>query len=212
MAALEREAAANCPVDTHKPIVIPADPNIHSDTIKKAYKLLDGSIVFIGTLMVNADGAPRAYGPDDSGLDDVGNAGHPGNWWGLATDAPSCGPSGHPLVQTRNDPAPGFYVSTTTMTNPEVGSCGAQSKYVDSSAIPYIALPRAIALVNPAGKGPLAVVSRMNGAPQPAILTDQAPNYGIGEASTGSTHEIGAIDQPAYADALWLEDKRAPSH
>ena len=29
---------------------------------------------------------------------------------------------------------------------------------------------------------------------------------------SGATHEIGAADQPAYADALWPDDERAPSH
>jgi hypothetical protein len=33
----------------------------------------------------------------------------PGNWWALVTR------NGRPIVQGADDPAPGFYVSTTTL-------------------------------------------------------------------------------------------------
>src|SRR5262252_6322375 len=65
-------------------------------------------------LNVDADGSPHAYHPDGiSGLDYLGNAGRPGHWWALVTDDGK--PSGNPIIQTANDPAPGFYVSTTSL-------------------------------------------------------------------------------------------------
>ena len=38
-------------------------------------------------MTIDADGAPNAYHPDNTGLDDLANAGTPGRWEGLAKDA-----------------------------------------------------------------------------------------------------------------------------
>ena len=65
-------------------------------------------------MMIDADGGYHAYHPDNkSGLDYLGNAGKPGNWWALVTDDGK--PSGNPVVQSSSDPAPGFYISTTSL-------------------------------------------------------------------------------------------------
>ena len=92
--------------------------------IKTVYKLIgDHTVydvasknVFIVTsgLMIDADGAPKAYHKDSSkALDYLGNAGATGDWWALVTDNKKS--SGHPIVQTEDDPAPGFYVSMTAL-------------------------------------------------------------------------------------------------
>ena len=36
-------------------------------------------------MAIDADGSPRAYHPDNTGLDDLKHGGYPGNWWGIAT-------------------------------------------------------------------------------------------------------------------------------
>src|ERR1041385_3104569 len=78
----------------------------------------DPSVFFYESgLMIDADGAYRAYHPDDKpGLDNLGNAGRPGNWWALVTDNGE--PSGNPIIQGASDPAPGFYISTTSLEDP----------------------------------------------------------------------------------------------
>jgi hypothetical protein len=59
----------------------------------------DSAFFYESGLMIDADGAYHAYHPDNrSGLDYLGNAGHPGNWWALVTNNGQ--PSGSPLVQT----------------------------------------------------------------------------------------------------------------
>jgi hypothetical protein len=63
-----------------------------------------GALVYRGGLMIDADGAPTAYGPDGKGLDHLANAGKPGNWWGVVTV------DGKPVVQEN-----GYYVSTTSL-------------------------------------------------------------------------------------------------
>ena len=45
------------------------------------------NVVFRAGLSIDADGAPNAYHRDGRGLDHLANAGRPGSWWGLVTDA-----------------------------------------------------------------------------------------------------------------------------
>jgi hypothetical protein len=187
--------AQTCPIDTANPIVIPKDPSKPNDRTKRAYRLADGSIVFLGRFTIDADGAPRAYGPNNTGLDATGNAGRPGNWWALATTAANCGPTGTPIVQGNDDPAPGFFVSKTTMENPAF-NCRKQRRYVDSDTIPYVALPRAIASIT-GNQGKLAVVQRTAAAGLGlAVHADQAPKFGIGEGSMQLARTLGLNPNP----------------
>src|SRR5258708_2675267 len=74
---------------------------------------VDIAKVVLAGLAVDADGSPHAYAPSGSGLqglDYLANAGHSGNWWGIATDS-----HGMPYIQGPNTPAPGYYVSTTAL-------------------------------------------------------------------------------------------------
>jgi hypothetical protein len=176
--------------------VVPANPKDPRDTVKHAYKLADGTIVFLGKFEIDADGAPKAYGPDAKGLDKLANAGSSGDWWGLATDRPDCGPSGNPVLQTEDDPAPGFYVSTTSMRDPAVRDCHRQRKYVDSTAIPYVALASVIAKVKH-GRGSLVAVKKISKSTvEFAVHADGAPAYGIGEGSIYLAHRLGLKSDP----------------
>jgi Fungal chitosanase of glycosyl hydrolase group 75 len=193
--------AADCPLELNKPIVIPAKhtkPGQKPDTEKRAYTLSDGSVVFVGKLTVDADGAPKAYAPNGRGLDVLGDAGSPGNWYGIATDAKHCGETGRPLLQGPTDPAPGFYVSKTTMTNRALNDCRLQTNYVNASIVPYVALPKGIAVIDPKqGTGRLAIVGKVaKGAPEPAIHADAAPTFGIGEASMELVRRLGLNPSP----------------
>src|SRR6266436_10005109 len=65
-------------------------------------------------LAIDADGAFRAYHPNDRlGLDSLAHAGHQGHWWALVTENGKA--SGRPVVQGKSDPAPGYYVSMTAL-------------------------------------------------------------------------------------------------
>ena len=79
------------------------------------------ALVYQAGLAVDADGAYRAYHTDNRlGLDSIKHASHLGNWWALATDTGE--PSGHPVVQGKNDPAPGYYVSITSLYDASIAS------------------------------------------------------------------------------------------
>jgi hypothetical protein len=90
-------------------------------------------------MAIDADGYTKAYHPDNTGLDDLVHAGHTGNWWGIATDNELT--SGNPILQKDSDPAPGYYVSTTSLVDKQYGYADPK-RYVDAIQIPYFVLPK----------------------------------------------------------------------
>jgi hypothetical protein len=137
---------------------------------------------FVSGMMIDADGAPNAYHPDDLGLDELANAGTPGHWNGIITDR-----EGDPLIQQENDPFPGYYISCTSLED-ETRHFSDPSRYVDASKIPYVVLPDDVAERGGVRLGDLAVVMNLrNGKSSFAIYAD------IGTLGEGSV---------ALADAL----------
>ena len=91
-------------------------------------------------MAIDADGAYRAYHPNNRlGLDSIEHAGHPGNWWALATDTGD--PNGRPVIQGKNDPAPGYYVSMTSLYDASIEDEHNPRRFVDAASIPYVVLP-----------------------------------------------------------------------
>jgi hypothetical protein len=93
---------------------------------------------FKSGMAIDADGSPTAYHPDNIGLDNLENAGEPGNWWALVTDNDQ--PDGNPIIQGENDPAPDYYLSITALFD-ETKETTDPRRYVDATQIPYIVLP-----------------------------------------------------------------------
>lgn len=154
----------------------------------------DGSAFFYEAgLNVDADGAPHAYHPDGkSGLDYLGNAGRPGNWWALVTD--NAKPSGRPVIQGANDPAPGYYVSTTSLEDPSREREDTR-RYVNSEAINFIVLPGKLGLG--AQLGDFAVVIHPEtGIHVYAVHADVGPANKIGEASIALANALGIPSSP----------------
>lgn len=185
-----------CGLVLDRPIIIPKKRNDAQDTVKHAYQLANGAIGFVGRLTIDADGHPRAYAPHNRGLDDTANAGSEGNWFALATDAKDCGREGKPLIQKSGDPAPGFYVSKTTLT--AGGKCGDQRNYVHSGEIPYVALSPVVSEVDrKLNEGKFAVVYNPgNDRLALAMHVDHAPAYGIGEGSMALADALGVNSDP----------------
>ena len=92
------------------------------------------ALFFCGGMAIDADGAPNAYNEEDTGIDYLANAGRPGNWYGLSVDD-----NGRPYKQ-KDGPFAGHYVSTTALADGNYGKSDPR-RYVDSTKIPYIALP-----------------------------------------------------------------------
>lgn len=145
-----------------------------------------GSIMFRAKLTIDADGSPRAYGPNNSGLDYTANAGHPGNWWGVVTNN-----SGNPIIQGSGSPFPGMYVSTTSLINSSYAATS-PFRYVNSEAIPYFVLPNAVKTLGNIQLGDIAYVyNTVTGLGCYAIFADGGPAGKLGEASIYLANQIG---------------------
>jgi hypothetical protein len=149
---------------------------------------LSGSSAFFyeSGMTIDADGAPNAYHPDNSGLDDLANAGTPGRWEGLAKDA-----DGEPFIQGPDDPFPGYYVSATALADRSKPASD-PTRYVDASRIPFVVLPGGMARQLGARPGDFAVVfNQRNGKSSYAIFGDVGPYDRIGEGSMALAENLG---------------------
>jgi hypothetical protein len=138
---------------------------------------------FVSGMTIDADGAPNAYHPDNIGLDDIANAGLPGRWDGIITDR-----TGEPLLQGPDDPFPGYYISCTSLIDRTKARTD-PARYVDASKIPYIVLPRDLAVQGGAQLGDFAVVVNLrNGKSSYAIFADVGT---MGEGSIALANNLG---------------------
>src|SRR4051794_37406986 len=158
----------------------------------------ESAFFFTAGMSIDADGAPRAYHPPLSGrpggappgLDDLRNAGRPGNWFGVVTDA-----HGQPFIQRKNDPAPGFHVSATSLVQRGTFEARDPRRYVDASAIPFFVLPGPALHAGNARLGDFgAVWNRRTNKLAFAIFADIGPSTRIGEGSIALARELAIPD------------------
>lgn len=173
--------------------------NSSSQTISlwKLHGAEQTAFFFRSGMTIDADGAPRAYHPvSANGLDALGNAGKPGNWWALVTDNGKS--TGKPVVQKESDPAPGFYISTTALEDTTKGRTDPR-RYVDSSTIPYVVLPPDVMKTLKARMGDFAVVVNSNNHKlSHVIVADQGPKGQIGEGSIALADALGIPSNPRH--------------
>lgn len=151
--------------------------------------VLNGVVFYEGGFNIDADGSPRAYGPNNSGLDYTANAGRPGNWYGIVADS-----SGNPVVQT--SPYPGMYVSTTALqdhskviTDP--------ARYVDSEKVNYISVASDLIKLYGIRMGDLAAVYyRDTQTLCSAVCADVGPKTKYGEGSIALATQLGIKNNP----------------
>lgn len=158
------------------------------------YKIQGKNAFFFNSGMsLIAAGAPKAYHANDAvALDFLKNAGAQGNWWSLATN--NGRPDGTPIVQTASDPAPGYYVSTTSLTYKDFPVSNPK-RYVSATATPFIALPPSLA-----GKAKIgdfaAVINKKTGALTYAIFAEVTGEGKVGAASINAAHRTRSIANP----------------
>ncbi|MBW4522644.1 MAG: glycoside hydrolase family 75 protein [Scytolyngbya sp. HA4215-MV1] len=168
---------------------------------RKVWRYQNSNIFFYTSKMaVDADGSPHAYHPNNTGLDDNSNARtRSGKWVGVVTV------NGKPVIQTATDPAPGYFVSPTTLVDDKKTDTD-PTKYVDSEKIPYIVLPPMLQGGNPpdglrgARLGDLAVVY-YKGKLVNAIFADSGNSDEVGEASIAVAKALGIKDSPRSGGA-----------
>ena len=159
----------------------------------------DGSYTFLAGMTIDADGANGhdgsgrgAYGPPGTDpLDYLANAGHEGDWWGIVTVA------GRPVVQHAGDPAPGYYISTTSYQREGLAITD-PARYLDSACEMFIVLPnhwrmQAAGIV----LGCRAVVhDSETGREIECIVGDFGPRSHLGEASIALAKAFGINADP----------------
>jgi Fungal chitosanase of glycosyl hydrolase group 75 len=149
-------------------------------------------------LAIDVSGSPHAYHRDGkSGLDFTANAGRPGNWFGVVTDD-----AGTPVIQGPSDPAPGFFVSPTSLH--DVSKALADPRgYVDSETIPFIVLPSD--MLGKTGEPKLgdlaAVLNKANGKFAYAIVANSGPRRRFGEGSIALAIRLGLPSDPRRSGA-----------
>jgi hypothetical protein len=145
----------------------------------RIFKLRSGEAVFCTAGMhVDADGCPRAYKENNQGIEHLGNA---------KTKDGSLSPDvivfrgGRPHKQGHADPAPGFFVSQTSLRDPGRAITD-PVKYVAALTVPSIVLPAG--KLGAARVGDLALLIDFDtGNRVKAVVADAGPAKEIGEAS-----------------------------
>ena len=180
----------------------------HAQPSKTLYKTIGGKPVYdvpemkvymiTAGMMIDADGSPKAYHKENhKALDYLANAGKPGNWWAIVTDNKKR--TGQPVIQSATDPAPGYYISMTSLQD------GAKAytdplRYVNSEAIPYIAIPPSFATDFKLGDIAL-VINTKNNKSAYAIVADIGPGNAFGEASIYLAGLLGIKNNPKNGGA-----------
>lgn len=148
---------------------------------------------FEAGMTIDADGAYRAYHPEPGkGLDYLANAGRPGNWWALVTD--NGRKNGMPVRQTPTDPAPGYYISMTSLMDSSKRRTDPR-RYVDAETIPFFVLPGNARFGASLGDFGFAV-NPHNGKFCGCIYADSGPRGHIGEGSIALAKALGIPSNP----------------
>ena len=159
------------------------------------FKLKDKlAFFFRADLAVDADGSPRAYHPTNNtiALDFKAN-GFPFAMVHV---------NGKPHIQGPNDPAPGFYVSMTSLEDTTKAVTDPR-RYVNSEEIPYIVLPPALKGPGKAKLGDLAVViNKKKGKSSFAIFADVGPKTKLGEGSIALAAALDVKKNPKTGGAV----------
>jgi hypothetical protein len=149
------------------------------------------SFIYKAGLMIDCDGAPNAYGPNNTGIDYTANGGNDqgGDWWGGPTDS-----HGKPVKQKIYEPFPGFYVSGTSLINPAYPE-DSQYRYMDAGSVPFIVLPGSHQ--NGAKGGDVCLCyNERTGDNCYGIFADVGPSSKIGEASMRMAQALQIDDNP----------------
>jgi hypothetical protein len=142
---------------------------------------------------VDADGAPNAYHPDDTGLDALANAGYPHtNWWKDVLVPDPANPS-KAFVQSSGD-FEGYFVAMTSLRSPN-GNQLDPASYVDATRFPYVVIPTGFeALPHVAKPGDVGFATHLaSGMTTTFIVADTGGGSGakLGEGSVALFVSLG---------------------
>lgn len=165
----------------------------------RLYKHVNKPAYFFVTshVRIDADGAPNAYHPRDTGLDRLANAGYsskPGKakaWWKNVLVPDPSSPA-KPYVQ-KSGKYKGFFVSKTTLQD-EGEPLTSPSRYADSRSIPYVVFPGGFSKMAGVGAvGDLGWAFNLeNGKKSPFVVAEIGPKKArLGEMSIALAKALG---------------------
>lgn len=149
-------------------------------------------------MTIDADGAPNAYHPENTGLDHLRHAGYPGtSWWKtvLVTDP---GNPDRPFVMASGRYS-GYYLSMTALKDP-ARPVTDPARYVDASRVPYVVFPVTFSALNGVGSlGDIGIaVNLSTGESSPFVVGDLGPrNHPLGEVSIRLAERLGGREVSA---------------
>lgn len=131
---------------------------------------------------IDADGAPNAYNPDDTGLDALANAGYPHtNWWKDVLVPDPAHPS-RAFIQPSGQ-FEGYFVSMTSLRNPN-GDQFDPSTYVDATRFPYVVIPTGFSsLPHVAKPGDVGFATH--------LASGMTTTFIVGDSGGGSAAKLG---------------------
>jgi hypothetical protein len=142
-------------------------------------------------IAIDADGAPNAYHPMDTGTDALVNAGFPDSYWTsvLVTDPDD---PAAPLIQRTGEFA-GYYLSMTALED-EKKNAADPARAVDARKVPYIVFPSRFFAMDGVGRlGTLGMARNLaTGQTSPMIVADIGrPEHYLGEISIKLAENLG---------------------
>jgi len=145
------------------------------------FKLKGGEAVFFTSRMhVDADGCPQAYAPKNAGIED--NKAARKKSGAFSGDVLVLGRDGEPVLQGGSDPAPGFFVSKTALTDGSKKTPDPR-KYVNALKVPYIVIPGVSGGIGVKAGDAALVIDTETGVRVKAIVGDVGPSDETGEGS-----------------------------
>jgi hypothetical protein len=147
-------------------------------------------MVWTAGMRIDADGGYRTYHPKNIGLDHIDNAKNKrGELVGVLTV------NGSPVIQSNNDPAPGYYVSTTSYQNKQFNRTDPR-RYLDSETIIYIVAPSQFSKIGGILGCKCIVTNTKTGKVVEGVVGDYGPRNKIGEASMACAKALGINPNP----------------
>lgn len=159
----------------------------------------DGNVIeYTGEMTCCGDGSPRCYGPSGCSpepLDYEGNAGYPGNWWGVVEI------NGEPYIQKKGkplaNPYPSLYVSCTAYYHSEYAEIDCR-RWVDAEKVMFSVIPSSVRMaIAPKFMGCRAEIKdSKTGKICECVCAEIGPSTHMGEASIKVCEYFGIKADP----------------